>query len=120
MPGADIKRALIERDGHHCRFCRIPVIRTEIRQRIHKLYPESLPWGRSNTEQHSAFQALWLQYDHILPHARGGESTLDNMVVTCAGCNYSRMEYTLEETGLSDPRMRPPIRSTWDGLERFV
>jgi hypothetical protein len=40
-------------------------------------------------------------------------------VVTCAPCNYARVDCTLEEAMLSDPRERQPIQSLWDGLERF-
>jgi len=75
--------------------------------------------GRTNASQHRAFQALWVQYDHLLPHARGGDNSLDNMVITCAPCNFGRGDYTLEKMGLNDPRTRDPVRSTWDGLERF-
>ncbi|MCX6971643.1 MAG: HNH endonuclease [Verrucomicrobia bacterium] len=56
---------------------------------------------------------------HLLPHARGGTNDLENIVITCAPCNYARMNHTLEEVGLIDPRTREPIKSTWDGLERF-
>ena len=43
------------------------------------------------------------------------------MIITCAGCNYCRWHYTLEEVGLSDPRLRMPVAgSSWDGLERFI
>ena len=63
--------------------------------------------------------AMWAQYDHILPYARGGTSNLDNIVVACAPCNFGRMNYTLEEVGLTDPRLREPVRSTWGGLENF-
>ena len=62
---------------------------------------------------------MWLQYDHLLPHARGGGSDLDNLLITCAPCNYARWNYTLAEVGLLDPRTRERVRSTWDGLERF-
>jgi 5-methylcytosine-specific restriction endonuclease McrA len=62
---------------------------------------------------------MWLQYDHLLPHARGGTNDLGNIVITCAPCNFARMNYTLEEIGLLDPRTREPVRSDWDGLERF-
>lgn len=120
MPTSAEKCALIERDGNHCRFCGLPLIRSEIRRRIGKLYPEALPWGTRNPDQHAAFQAMWLQYDHILPHARGGDNSLDNLVLTCAPCNFGRMSYTLEEVGLADPRQRAPVRSAWDGLERFA
>ncbi|MGE4195200.1 MAG: hypothetical protein AB7E51_17585 [Pseudodesulfovibrio sp.] len=65
MPNAMEKQALIDRDGYHCRFCGLPVIRPEVRKRLHNFYPDALPWGRTNDSQHAAFQAMWLQYDHI-------------------------------------------------------
>ena len=119
-PSKQDERALIERDGHQCRFCGIPVIRAEIRIAMHKQYPDALEWGISNSEQHAAFQCMWLQYDHIVPHSRGGRTDLDNMVITCSGCNYGRGDDTLEETGLIDPRTRPVRKTSWDGLERFL
>jgi 5-methylcytosine-specific restriction endonuclease McrA len=122
---SDQKRALHERDGYHCRFCGIPVIRAEVRKRIVKAYPAALRWGEpgkhaKNAEQHFAFQAMCAQYDHIVPHSReGGKTHLENLIVTCWPCNCGRMERTLDEVGLIDPRLHDPIRSTWDGLERF-
>ena len=120
MPTAADKKQLHERDGFHCRFCGIPVIRMEIRAALRREYPEALPWGRRNVEQHAAFQAMWLQYDHLIPHARGGDSNIDNMLITCAPCNYGRWNYLVEEVGLLDPRQFDPIRSPWDGLERVL
>lgn len=119
MPSPAEKQKLHARDGYHCRFCGIQVIRKEVRRRIVLTYPRSATWGAKNIEQHAALQAMWAQYDHILPHSRGGTSELSNMVVTCAPCNFGRMEFTLAEVGLADPRDRAPIRSSWDGLERF-
>ena len=120
MPTLAEKQILHSRDGYHCRFCGVPIIRKEVRDRLRKLYPSALPWPNNNTMQHAAFQAMWVQYDHILPHARGGNNDLQNIVVTCAPCNYGRMNYALEEVGLADPRLRAPVRSTWDGLERLL
>lgn len=119
MPGKADIAALIKRDGFHCRFCGIPVVRAEIRTQIQRAYPDALPWGTNNLSQHAGFQALWLQYDHLLPHARGGGNELSNILVTCAPCNNGRSNLTLEEVGLVDPRTREPVRSNWDGLERF-
>ena len=119
MPTTAEKFLLFERDGFHCRFCGIPVIRREVRERIRKVYPDALPWGRTNPTQHAAFQAMWAQYDHLLPHARGGTNDLSNVVITCAPCNFARMNSTLEEVGLIDPRTRERVRSDWYGLERF-
>jgi HNH endonuclease len=120
MPSRADQRLLHARDGYHCRFCEIPVVRPEVRRYLSKFYPAALPWGRSNATQHAAFQAMWAQYDHLLPHARGGNNDLENVIVTCAPCNFGRMDYTLDEVGLADPRMREPIRSSWDGLERVL
>jgi len=119
MPNSCEKSLLHDRDGFNCRFCGIPVIRKEIREAIRKIYPNALEWGRKNIEQHAAFQAMWLQYDHILPYARGGDNNIDNIVITCAPCNFGRMNYLLEEVGIKDPRETPPIKSSWDGLERL-
>ncbi len=119
MPSAQDRRQLHARDGYHCRFCGIPIIRPEVRQRIQRAYPEALRWGKRNQDRHAAFFALWAQYDHLLPHAKGGTNALANLVVTCAACNYGRGGYTLAEMGLCDPFERPPVQSRWDGLERF-
>lgn len=104
MPTSAEKLLLRLRDGYHCRFCGIPVIRKKVRDRLRECYPHALPWGNTNAAQHAAFQAMCTQYDHVLPHARGGSNDLNNIVVTCAPCNYGRGSYTLEEVGLLDPR----------------
>ena len=119
MPTAEQKLRLHQRDGYHCRFCGLPVIRTEIRRKVSSAYPDQVPWGRTNKTQHAAFQAMWAQYDHVVPHSCGGTNDLENLVVTCAACNFGKMSYTLEELGLLDPRERPPVQSLWDGLERY-
>ncbi len=120
MPTTAMRRELHKRDGYHCRFCGIPVIRAEVRKLFNASYPECSLWGRRNMEQHAGFQAMWAQYDHVVPHSAGGDNTLDNLVVTCAPCNFAKMQYTLEQLGLSDPCDRPPKSSDWDGLERVL
>ena len=120
MPNALEKGQLHERDGYHCRFCGIPVIRSETRARIRRAYPNALVWGKQNKARHAAFFAMWAQYDHLLPHAKGGTNSLSNIVVACAACNFGRGGYTLAEVGLSNPLERAAIQSAWDGLERFA
>lgn len=120
MPNAHTRRALLARDGNHCRFCGIPLVRAEVRRRLVALYPELKLWGRKNPEQHAALQCMWVQYDHLVPHAHEGENSTENLLITCAPCNYGRMDFTLEESGLSDPFLRPPIKDAWDGLERLL
>lgn len=114
MPTKAICAAIIARDGYHCRFCGMPVVGVETRKLLCKTYPEAVSWGTTNLSQHAALQCMWLQFDHVLPNGRGGSSNLDNMVVTCAPCNFGRMDYTLEEAQLADPRVEFR-RDTWDG-----
>jgi len=119
MPDKILKQKMIDRDGYNCVFCGIPLIRSVIRKKIQEQYPNALEWNRRNIEQHSAFQAMWLQYDHLVPHSRGGLNNLNNLVITCAPCNFGRMQYTVEENNLINPFSRERIKSKWDGLERF-
>lgn len=116
---AALKRDLIRRDGYHCRFCGMAVVREKVRERIRHVYREALRWGRRNEQQHAAFQVMCVNYDHIMPHARGGSTDLANMVITCAACNYGRRDYTLDQVGVLHPDDIPLVHSTWNGLERF-
>jgi 5-methylcytosine-specific restriction endonuclease McrA len=123
MPSLTGKRNLFLRDGYHCRYCGVPVIRSEVRRALRLLFPEALRWTtdrRYPEQQHAAFQALEAHYDHLLAHSRGGGCEPENMVITCAPCNYGKDCWTLEALALADPRDRDPIRSSWDGLERIL
>lgn len=77
------------------------------------------------TQQHRGFQVMWLQYDHVVVHSRGGETSEENIVVTCPACNFGRDRYMMSEVGLRDPREYPrqPYWNgwqNWDGLERLL
>lgn len=120
MPNKEKQNAIIRRDGYHCRFCGIPVIRPEIRKAIVRFYPDTVSWGRKEHEQHAAFQCMRLQYDHLVPHSRGGSNSSSNIIITCAACNFGKDSFLLEELGLRDPREKYRLQSNWDGLERFL
>lgn len=125
MPTKSTCNDVLARDGRHCRFCGIPVVLPSIRQLIRQAYPNALLWGSTNISQHAAFQCMWLQFDHVLPSSRGGSSDLSNVVVTCAPCNFGRMDATLTEAQLADPLERPTPNlwvgyEDWDGLEKFA
>ena len=116
---AAFKEKVHHRDGYNCRFCGMPVVRSQTRKRMRDAYSAAINWGDKEIHQHAAFQAMWAQYDHIVPHSRGGTNDLDNLVLTCAPCNFGRAGYSLHEVGVSDPRSRLPMQYQWDGLERF-
>jgi len=125
MPDATTRAQILARDGLHCRFCGIPVIPVEARQFLNRAYPEAARWGRRNVDQHAALQCMWLQFDHLIPNERGGTSDLENVIVTCAPCNFGRMQFTIEEAGLDNPLSAPLSATwsrfgTWDGLARLL
>lgn len=122
----EMRKALVARDGHHCRFCGIPLIRPEIRKLLNSIYPEAARWTSPHeTNQHRGLQVMWMQYDHVVVHSRGGLTDMDNLVVACVACNFGRDRFTLEEMRMSDPRtdVRLPTwhgRNTWTGLEEIL
>lgn len=117
---ASIRREVLERDGYRCRYCGLSVVHADIRKIAHKLYPSEVPWNsRNSAEQHSGFQVSWLQYDHVKPHSHGGRSTLNNVVVSCALCNFGKDRFTLRQLDIEDPRLSPSVPSEFDGLERL-
>lgn len=119
-PSKTTKRAVLERDGYSCRYCGIPVIDADIRKFLHKLYPDAVPWVSNAPEkQHAAFSCFWLQFDHIVPHSHGGRSDVENVVISCALCNFGKLDYTVNQLDIVDPRNRSPQQTPWDGLERL-
>ena len=115
-----IRAAVLQRDGYRCRYCGIPVVHADIRKLARRLYPDAVPWDQFDPiKQHAGFACLWLQFDHVVPHSHGGRSSLDNVVISCALCNYGKDKYTLRQLNLADPRQTSPVSTAWDGLERF-
>jgi HNH endonuclease len=120
MPNATEQRQIIARYGWNCSFCGIPVVEKRVRTKLTQLYPEDARWGSTVVSQHWALQAMWLQFDHVLPHSRGGSNDIENIVISCAPCNFGRMNYTLDEVGVIDPRTMIIPSRPWDGLTRFL
>ena len=115
-----VRNAVLKRDGYRCRFCGVPTISADMRKFLVSRYPDAVPWDVYDpSKQHAALSALWLQFDHVVPHSHGGPSSLENVVVTCALCNFGKDRFTLKQLGLSDPRDREPVATDWDGLERL-
>lgn len=120
MPNATQRAELIAIQGRNCAFCRIPLVSAEVRKALVLAYPSQARWGPTFDDCHAALLAMWLQFDHVVPHSRGGTNELTNILLTCSGCNYGRMSHTLEEVGVEDPRLRPIERTDWDGLEAVL
>ena len=51
-----------------------------------------------------------MTFDHVVPRARGGRTTWENVVASCGPCNLRKGSRTLKQSGLS--LRRPPRRPT--------
>jgi len=115
-----MKRDLLLRYGYRCCFCGTPVIRSAVRICLISLYPDVLRWKDTKFTENAMLKVMDAQYDHAVPHARGGQTVLDNLLLTCGPCNYGRSGFTFGEMRLVDPRTRTLAPTNWDGLERLL
>jgi 5-methylcytosine-specific restriction endonuclease McrA len=51
-----------------------------------------------------------LNYDHVVPRARGGKTDWENIVTSCYGCNDRKGSRTLSEAGMK--LLRKPFKPT--------
>ncbi|MBM3381510.1 MAG: HNH endonuclease [Betaproteobacteria bacterium] len=59
-----------------------------------------------------------LTMDHLIPLARGGKTSWDNIVTACKSCNLRKGSRTIEELGLRLPRL--PERPQFNGTSLFA
>lgn len=119
MPGGAEQAAYFARDGWRCRFCGVRVMLPSARRAMIARLPGAIRWGNRAKDLHAAFFALSATVDHVVPHSAGGLNDASNLVTACWPCNFGRMARTIEEVGLLDPRLRPPLVDGWDGLARL-
>jgi len=123
MPSLTIQRSIFRRDGYRCRYCGCRVVHKEARSVLTSHFPEAAPWpgGKGGDKlKHGAFYAINSVIDHVVPRSQGGDNSPENLVTACWPCNFHKEDYSLDDLGLSDPRLRPPVVDDWDGLERLV
>ncbi len=113
-------RAMVERDGHHCRYCELPVVTAANRRVLHEVAPGLFPWGARDAERHPTLLLLWATPDHVVPRSSGGSDDLDNLVTACFICQFSKFNFSLSALQLDDPRDRNPVQDHWDGLDAVV
>jgi 5-methylcytosine-specific restriction endonuclease McrA len=113
---ADMKRAVIMRDGWRCRYCRLAVISSAAMTALERRLPAALPIGPTAFECHRMQCVLRLTWDHVVPRSHGGGNDAANIVVSCGGCNYNKGSSTLDELGLRHPDERSILSDDWDGL----
>ena len=120
MPTESEQNVIFQRDGWRCRFCNIRVINKKARRVLCKAFSIDSNWTSLKLQRHSSLYAMASSLDHVHPHGRGGRNATENFVTACYCCQFGRGEWMLSEVGVSDPRERPPIVDSWDGLTRII
>ena len=119
-PSGSIEAEVFARDGWRCCYCGVQVVLPKARKFLVDTFPDVVCWSGKDKDRHAAFLALSAVADHVVPHTLGGGSGPDNLVTTCQCCNYGKGDRLLAELGLIDPRTRPPVVDSWDGLGRLL
>jgi 5-methylcytosine-specific restriction endonuclease McrA len=118
-PDGTLPRQVYARDSYRCRYCGLDLFAIPAFKRFQRnVGPEVFPISKTHRNKDSAGACLVFRpvADHVEPWSRGGRTDLDNLVTACWPCNFGKMEYTVEELGISDPRTRSPVATGWDGL----
>ena len=118
-PDGALPREVYARDSYRCRYCGLRVFAIPAFKRFQSLVgADVFPISKRNRNSESAGPCLMFRpvADHVEPWSRGGPTDLGNLVTACWPCNFGKMEYTVEELGITDPRTRPPVVDEWEGL----
>jgi len=107
--------AAFRRDAFICRYCGkrtifIPVLRL-LSSRFPTVFPYQASWKRG--ECHPIYWTHSASCDHIVPLARGGNSSRSNLATACYQCNDMKSQWLLAELRWE---MRPSPSEDWDGL----
>ena len=120
MPSKSVEYQVYNRDNWLCRYCNVKVISKKSRDIFRRYFPREARKGRANEDNHFGLATLTASIDHVLPYKRGGTNDPGNLVTACGPCQFGRGYWLLEEVELEDPRLRPPIKCSWDGLMRVL
>jgi hypothetical protein len=103
------------RDQFVCRYCEKRCVLPPVLRLLSHFLGDDFryhPHGRM-TECHVAFWRDIASCDHMVPVARGGNSTAQNLVTACYMCNSIKQNWLLEELRWN---IKPITTIAWDGL----
>jgi 5-methylcytosine-specific restriction endonuclease McrA len=115
------EKKVFERDCFRCRYCGLRIIAKEVFAEYSRIVgSENFSIERENSKRNGLTLGLRGVADHVEPYASGGETSFENLVTSCYSCNFGKAGYTLEQLGIEDPRLRPPVQDDWRGLTEFL
>ncbi len=113
------EKAVFKRDGYRCRYCGIRLVsNTGLLKLIEILDSPAFRRGPTNMVTHGIVHAFYPVADHVFPWNYGGRTSLDNLVASCASCNYGKAGFTIDQLGITDPLLRQPVVDGWNGLSK--
>lgn len=121
-PNALEETSVFRHDGYRCQYCGMRVIAKDVFQAFSRVVGEDeFRATGTNKTRHGVVLAYRAIADHVVPRRVGGRTCEDNLVTACWSCNYGKAEFTLEQLGLDDPRLRKLVpEDDWDGLVPLI
>jgi len=118
---ASLQNEVFKRDSFRCRYCEMRIISKEVFTEFSRIVgAEVFSVERENSKRNGLTLGLRGVADHVEPYASGGKTDIDNLVTSCYSCNFGKAGYTLEQLGIDDPRLRPPVKDDWQGLTEYL
>lgn len=110
----NVEIIVFQRDNYHCRYCGSRLIPTPfMKSFVKELNSPLFKYGRKNHDRHGIIHLTKPLADHLIPWSLGGRTSLENLVSSCAPCNYGKAGFTLEQLGLENPFNRSALQNNW-------
>jgi hypothetical protein len=122
MPSIRVRSEIFLRDGYVCQYCSLPVVNTRVFHEFSKsIGIEQFSSEKSDTKANGIVLGFSATVDHVDPYSSGGDSNTNNLVTTCWGCNFGKLNYSLEDLRINDPRSSPKkVSYAWNGLIDYI
>jgi hypothetical protein len=122
MPSMRVRSEIFLRDGYVCQYCSLPVVNTRVFHEFSKsIGIEQFSSEKSDTKANGIVLGFSATVDHVDPYSSGGDSNTNNLVTTCWGCNFGKLNYSLEDLRINDPRSLPKkVSYAWNGLIDYI
>ena len=103
------------RDKYRCSYCARETVCPPALRYVSYYFPALVPYHPHGKwdKTHPLYWEAYASCDHIVPVARGGTSSLDNLATSCYKCNTIKSSWLLSE--LRWTRRAVPD-SEWDGF----
>jgi hypothetical protein len=116
-----VEKLVFLRDSYRCRYCGLRIISKEVFSEYSRIVgPEYFSVERENSKRNGLTLGLRGVADHVEPFASGGLTEIENLVTSCYSCNFGKAGYTLDQVGIEDPKLRPPMNDGWQGLTEYL